>query len=124
MLSLAEYSIFLENVVDSFSKVFIVVDGLDECPHREIDDVRDKLVDHLKGLPLKVQLLVTSRDLPTIALKFAADPRLDIHASKQAISGYLEARINTSGNLSRHIQKKPTLRQAIVETVARKAEGM
>lgn len=123
-LSFAEYSMFLQMVVGGFSKVYIVVDGLDECPHREIDDVRDKLLDQLKGLPHKVQLLVTSRDLPAIELKFAMDPRLEIHASKQAIEGYLEARINGSENLSRHIRKKPALRQNIVETVARKAEGM
>lgn len=123
-LGLEERSTFLRDVIESFSQVFIVVDGLDECPHRETRNVRDELLDQLKELPLKTQLLFTSRDLPAIALKFAADQRLEIHASRHAIEGYLQARINNSKNLRRHIQRKPSLRQAVVETVAWKAEGM
>ncbi|KAL6909249.1 putative ankyrin repeat protein [Trichoderma evansii] len=123
-LSLREYSAFLRDVIESFSEVFVVVDGLDECPHRTVDDIRDEFLDQLKGLPLKTQLLFTSRDLPSIALKFAADQRLEIHASKHAIKGYLQERIKSSKNLSRHIQRKPSLREAIVETVAQKSDGM
>lgn len=122
--NLRKYSTFLRDVIESFSEVFVVVDGLDECPHREIDDIRDEFLDQLKGLPLKTQLLFTSRDLPAIALKFAGDKRLEIRASTDAIDGYLQARINSSRNLSRHIQRKASLRQAIVETVARKSDGM
>lgn len=40
---------FLHTMVDGFSKVFIVVDGLDECPHRDVDEVRDKFLDQLKA---------------------------------------------------------------------------
>lgn len=122
--SLRESSTLLRDVIESFSQVFVVVDGLDECPHREIDDIRDEFLDQLKGLPLKTQLLFTSRDLPSIALKFAADQRLEIYASRHAIEGYLQERINSSKNLSRHIQRKPSLREAIIETVARKSDGM
>ncbi|PON30014.1 hypothetical protein TGAM01_v201380 [Trichoderma gamsii] len=123
-LTLRECSTFLRDVIETFSDVFVVVDGLDECPHREIDDIRDQLLDQLKALPLKTQLLFTSRDLPAIALKFATDRRLEIHASRHAIEGYLQARINNSKNLRRHIQRKPDLRQAIIDTVAQKADGM
>lgn len=123
-IGLRECFTFLRDFIETFSEVFVVVDGLDECPHREIDDIRDELLDQLKALPPKTQLLFTSRDLPAIALKFATHQRLEIHASRQAIEGYLEARINSSKNLRRHIQRKPNLRQAIIETVAQKAEGM
>lgn len=123
-LTLEAYSTFLRDVIESFSEVFIVVDGLDECPNREINDVRDRFLDQLKELPLKAQLLFTSRDLPAIALKFAKDQRLEIHASRQAVEGYLQARIKNSKNLRRHIQRKPSLQQAIVEMVAQKADGM
>lgn len=122
--SLGEYSTFLRDVIETFSEVFVVVDGLDECPHSEIDDIRDKFLDQLKELPLKTQLLFTSRDLPAIAQKFAADQRLEIHASRHAIEGYLQARINISKNLSRHILRKPSLREAIIKKVAQKADGM
>ncbi|UKZ88775.1 uncharacterized protein TrAFT101_004511 [Trichoderma asperellum] len=122
--SLGEYSTYLRDVIETFSEVFVVVDGLDECPHREIDDIRDEFLDQLKGLPLKTQLLFTSRDLPAIAKNFAADQRLDIHASRHAIEGYLQARIKSSKNLSRHILRKPSLQEAVVETVAQKADGM
>ncbi|KAL7920173.1 hypothetical protein ACQKWADRAFT_322360 [Trichoderma austrokoningii] len=123
-LGLEKCSAFLRDVVESFSQVLIVVDGLDECPHREIDDIRGELLDHLKELPLRARLLFTSRDLPAIALQFAVDQRLEIHASRHAIEGYLQARIDNSKNLSRHIQRKPSLRQAIVDMVAKKADGM
>ncbi|KAL9485361.1 hypothetical protein ACSS6W_004150 [Trichoderma asperelloides] len=122
--SLGEYSTFLRDVIETFSEVFVVVDGLDECPHSEIDDIRDKFLDQLKELPLKTQLLFTSRDLPAIAQKFTADQRLEIHASRHAIEGYLQARINISKNLSRHILRKPSLREAIIKKVAQKADGM
>jgi hypothetical protein len=123
-LSLGEYSTFLQIVASGFSKVYMIVDGLDECPHRGVDEVGDKFLDKIKALPLKAQLLVTSRDLPEIALKFATDSRLEIQASKKAIESYLEARIDSSDNLKRHVRKKPSLRKAIVETVTRKAEGI
>jgi len=109
----------LQEVAQGFSKVFVVVDGLDECPSR---DARGAFISHLAGLPSQCQLLTTSRHLPE--LEPVGNFRLEIHASRDAIRGYLEARIKSSENLRRHIEKQPTLEQSIVDAVTQKAEGM
>ncbi|KAK4224314.1 ankyrin repeat-containing domain protein [Podospora fimiseda] len=123
-MNLREYTNALHKVVNQFSEVYLVVDGLDECPSREVDDVCGQLVEQLMALPSNVHLLVTSRDLPNIQELFSNNLRLEIQASLQAIEGYLAERVDASTNLRRHIKRKPDLRERIIRSITQNAEGM
>src|SRR3984957_19838431 len=50
--------------IRTYSKVFIIIDALDEC--REDDATRAMLLRTLRSLPEQVNLMVTSRNLPSI----------------------------------------------------------
>ena len=123
-LSLEEYSTYLRASISSFSNVLIIIDGLDECPQHERHGIRSTFLREIRALQPKAQLLVTSRDIPAIALELEDAVRLNIHASEEAIVNYLEARISSSANLKRHVRKYSALRNTIIETITRKAEGM
>jgi hypothetical protein len=58
----------LNSEIQTYSKVFLIVDALDEC--REDDGTREKLLKVLRSLDGNVNLMVTSRDLPPIARSF------------------------------------------------------
>ena len=123
-LSIGEYVSLLRKAVDYFDRVLIVIDALDECPQQERAGVREAFLTEIVALQPKAQLLVTSRDIPDIALEFKDAAKLHIRASKEAIENYIMVRISKSRNLRRHISRDPTLKNEIVQTVARKAEGM
>lgn len=67
----------LASVARSFSKVFIVVDALDEC--QTLNDCRGRLLSTLFNLEAqgKVNLFATSRMIPDITEKFDGSPFLE-----------------------------------------------
>jgi len=89
-----------------FSKVFIVVDALDECP--EVDGTRARLLAALQTLQGTFNLLVTSRDLASIAEDFCETKRLDIYASDDDVRKFIQNRIPREPRLARHIHGHPT----------------
>jgi hypothetical protein len=97
----------------TYSKVFVVVDALDEC---ECHETRANLLKTLRSLT--AQLMVTSRDLPSIAQDFQRTPRRDIRASDQDVRSYLEGRIATAPRLLRGLQ------EIIVSQIVQNASGM
>jgi hypothetical protein len=103
--------------IGMLSKVFIVVDALDEC---ECQETRVNLLRTLRSFTSTgtVQLMVTSRELPSIAQEFQGIQRLDIRASDQDLEKYLEGRI-TSG--PRHLKR---LQENIVKQIIQNAAGM
>ncbi|KAJ7291413.1 hypothetical protein C8J57DRAFT_1458271 [Mycena rebaudengoi] len=105
--------------VAEWSKVFIVVDALDEYPeaHRCI------LLDTLTTIGV-VSLLLTSR--PNIAPKsfFPTVPVLEIRAREEDIRRYIDAHIQTSSRLSKHVQVRPELRGEIESKIISNVEGM
>jgi transposase len=106
----------LKSEIKTYSKVFIVVDALDEC--REDDATRAKLLKVLRSLGGNVNLMVTSRDLPSIARDFEETKSLYIHAKDQDIRIYLEGRIAVA---PRHLKR---LQETIVNRIVKKASGM
>jgi len=102
--------------IRTYSKVFIVVDALDEC--REDDTTRAMLLDVLRSLPGQVNLIVTSRNLPSIARDFEGAKRLHIRAKDDDIKIYIEARIALG---PRHLRK---LQDVIVNRIVENAKGM
>lgn len=73
--SLASYQHYLRKLVSAItaiSKLFIIVDGLDECESEIQDDILD-CVDLIRNAPLeigKVRVAVSSRWLPTLERKY------------------------------------------------------
>ncbi|CAM1510952.1 Fc.00g084650.m01.CDS01 [Cosmosporella sp. VM-42] len=79
----------LHSVIAIYSKVFIIVDGLDEVWASEgaISKLRSEffsLQDHYA-----VNLFVTSRFVPDVEKHFKNSPRLDINATEEDILAYL-----------------------------------
>ena len=103
----------LEVEIALYSKVFIVVDALDECEDHE---TRAKLLRVLRSLEGSVRLMATSRDLPSIAQAFQDVGRLDIRAHDQDIERYIKVRIDMAPQLFKKLQKE--IMSGIVENAA------
>jgi hypothetical protein len=114
--TLDEYTHVFNSEIGTYSKVFIVVDALDECPD---DGTRAHLLEELQSLSGIVNLLVTSRELSSIAQHFEGTNRLNIRATDQDVRKYIEARIASVPR--RHLK---ALREEIVAQVVEKAQGM
>ena len=100
----------------SCSKVFIVVDALDEC--REEDGTRARLLKALRSLAGNVNLMVTSRDLPSIARDFEGKKRLTIRARDEDVTMYIRGRITLG---PRHLRN---LEGTIVNKIVENVKGM
>lgn len=119
--SLREWSDLLQYEVGSFSKVFVVIDALDECP--ENNGTRESFIAEIKKLRPSIHLLVTSRDIASIEREFEKAARLDILANDEDIRRYLGGRIER-GRLKLHLRADPMLQDVIVNTLVGKARGM
>lgn len=120
--SIAEYAQLLQFAVQSYRKVLIIIDALDECV--EVGGTRRELVNELQKLQPKVNLLVTSRDIPNIRRQLGGAARLEIQASDEDIQKYIEDRISSSDRLSMYVEKDPNIRNHMVDTVIQNAKGM
>jgi hypothetical protein len=119
---LTEVSRFLLAELRHFSKVFIVIDALDECS--EESRIRGHfLAEVMKLLPM-ICLLVTSRVIPDMERRFEAASRLEIYASGTDVRRYLEGRIERELPLADFVGTDPNLRTDILTTIVQKSDGM
>ncbi|KAL7928629.1 hypothetical protein V8C35DRAFT_317810 [Trichoderma chlorosporum] len=112
----------LLDVVLSFSKVFIIIDALDECT--DADDVRFILLTELKKLKHRMCLLVMSRPIPDLEQLLEGAIRLNVEASLIDIKNYLQQRLEGTRSIQRHLADEPSLRDRIVSVVIQKIKGM
>ena len=102
--------------IRTYSKFFIIVDALDEC--REDDETRAMLLRTLRSLPEQVNLMVTSRNLPSIARDFERAKRLHIRAKDDDIRAYIKDRIDLR---PRHLKN---MQEEIMDKLVENAKGM
>ncbi|KAJ7431081.1 ankyrin repeat-containing domain protein [Mycena galericulata] len=121
--SLKEVLEVLSSSLEMFSKVFFVIDAIDEYPDYQRCILLKNLAD-LMGH--KVNLMVTSRphvpvpeDPPLPNVK-----TLQIHAMPKDIRKYVDAQIDLSPHLPKHMQKKPQLRENIHKKITDTVDGM
>ena len=114
----------LQSEMARFSKVFMLVDALDECT--ENNDTRDAVLTNFHHLlsSSNVHLLTTSRHVNDMGSHFPGAVGLEIRASDVDIRKYLEARILRESRLARHISNDASLQELIVSMIIDKAEGM
>lgn len=120
--SISEYTDLLQLAVQSYDKVLVVIDALDECV--EVDGTRKALVNELQKLKPKANLLVTSRDMPNIQRLLGGGARLDIQASENDIRLYIQDRISGSDRLSMYVEEDPDIYNSMTETIIGNAKGM
>jgi Cdc6-like AAA superfamily ATPase len=94
--SLDELSKILQSVATIYSRVFIIVDALDEC--READGDRAKLLADISNLQVnsKVNLFATSRIIPDIEKNFKNCLLLEICANHEDIWNYSRSYPNST----------------------------
>ena len=114
---LDKFTTALTSEIGMYSKAFIIVDALDEC--REDDATRANLLRVLRSIAGTVNLMVTSRDLVSIAREFQETKRLDICANDQDVRRYIEGRIARTPR--RHLK---ALQESIVKKIVENARGM
>lgn len=116
--SLNELSRALQTVAATYSRVFVVIDALDEC--QTADDCRSVFLSQLFHLQKKcaVKLFATTRPIPEIAERFIGD-HLDIRAHKSDLRNYVEGRISQAGSELLKTQEKE-----IKDRITDVADGM
>ena len=110
----------LQSGIGTYSRVFIVVDALDEC----LDSAREVFITTLQSLAGNVNLMVTARPLPSIEQQFQGVNRLEIQANIDDVRKYIEDRICRERRLGRLVSNDWALQESIVNEVVTKASGM
>jgi hypothetical protein len=110
----------LHSCLTEFSRVYIVVDGVDEYP----EDKRNMLLGYFGMMGPSVNLMITSRPHITPPSSFPNLHSLEIRASKNDVRSYVDARIQSSTRLSKHVQRCPDLREQIHSHITCIVDGM
>ena len=110
--TLDEFIQALEVEIKMYTKVYIIVDALDECP-----EVNVKLLKALRSLGRSINLMVTSRDLSSIEQQFRDAQCLRIRADDGDIAKYIENQLDHHPDLS-------NLQGTVTHKIVNKARGM
>jgi hypothetical protein len=109
----------LQRELSTYQNVYMILDALDEF-HEESCQ---KLVNILRGFP-RVNVLITSRDLPRLSSIFVQDIHLFIKAAENDIRQYVAERVEQCADLLDLIHRNPSLQGEVIEGVVENAQGM
>ena len=107
------------SVISSYSRVFIVVDALDECQ----GDCRMAFVKEMLRLQTEteVNIFATSRFIPEVVKVFEGKASLEIRASKEDVQKYLDEKLT---NLPFCVQSSKSLQDEIKAEIGKAVDGM
>lgn len=120
--SVGQLSSALDAVVSLYSKVFIVIDALDEC--RDTDGSRaELLVETLRALqkPHGVNIFATSRSKTNITEQFEQVTPLDISASEQDLRMFMDGHMS---ELRSFVHNDPEVQEQIKTAIVKAAKGV
>jgi hypothetical protein len=119
--SIEDISMVLQSVAAEYSRLFILVDALDECQVN--NNCRAKLLLQLSQLQNKsgANLFMTSRFIPDITERFERDLRIEIRANEHDVQRYIEGHLD---ELPRFVQRDLDLQQEISSSIVKAIDGM
>ncbi|KAL2671363.1 hypothetical protein Neosp_013948 [[Neocosmospora] mangrovei] len=119
--SLDELSGTLQSVAAAFSRVFIVVDALDEC--QASDGCRARILSELFKLQAGcgVNIFATSRFIPDIVDTFENGTTLEIRASSEDVERYVKGRME---HLQPFVRRNKQLQEEIKVGISAAVDGM
>ncbi|PYH91401.1 hypothetical protein BO71DRAFT_51045 [Aspergillus ellipticus CBS 707.79] len=110
----------VESLVACFSRVYVCVDAIDECP----EDNRNGFLWFLKKMQSLLYIVMTSRPHVDLKSYFPNMSQLEIVAPESDITEYLTSKIERDASLARLLARDPQLRGDILGGISKKAEGM
>ncbi len=119
--SINELSKTLGSVAAMYSRVFIIVDALDEC--QTSNGCRASFLSEIFNLQAEcgANIFATSRFIPEVIEKFARKPSLEIRASNEDVRKYLDIRISQEGS---RILQRPDMQGKIITEIVKAVDGM
>lgn len=104
-----------------YSRVFIIIDALDEC--QVSNGYRTRLLSEIFSIQSKcrLNLFVTSRHIPEIREKFEGSMTLEIRASEEDVRRYLDGHMV---RLPRFVTRSPELQEEIKTQIVWLVNGM
>ena len=119
--SINEVSKSLSAALDTYSRVFIMIDALDEC--QLPDGGRGKLLSELFCLrdETGANLFATSRFIPEIMKLFEGSITFEIRANDADVQKYVESRFSL---LPSFVLRSPTLQEDIKAGIISAVDGM
>ncbi|KAI9773868.1 MAG: hypothetical protein M1840_006094 [Geoglossum simile] len=111
----------LQSVAALYSRVFIVVDAIDEC--QVTGGSRARFLSDIFELQAKcgVNVFATSRFIPEITDKFKDSTSLEIRASKQDVWRYVDGHLS---HLPSFVERRPDLQEEIKTQIVKAVDGM
>ena len=111
----------LQSVAATYSRLFIVVDALDEC--QISDGCRTRFLTAIFNLQAKygANIFATSRIIPEITEKFQGSISLEIRASEQDVRKYVNGQIS---HLPSFVRCNPDLQEKIKSGIVKAVDGM
>jgi hypothetical protein len=116
--SLDEISGTLQSVAAAYSRVFVIVDALDEC--QISDGCRQRFLSSLYNFQERcgANLFATSRPISSIEKEFERSSKLEIRASEQDVRRYLDGHMfRLPGFVARSGELQEEIQAAIVKAV-------
>ena len=106
---------------DSWSQVFIVIDALDECSEK--DSTRKSVIEGLRLLQAskRINILITTRPIPSILCEFEVWERLGIRANSADMQKYLLGQMD---RFSKRMVVGEDLQAQIISAIINAADGM
>jgi Cdc6-like AAA superfamily ATPase len=119
--SFGELSDVLQSVVGSYSRIFFVIDALDECTNADRD--REHLLREIFRLQghARISLFATSRFIPEIEKEFDESILLEIRASDDDVRIYLDGKIS---RLRPFVSRNSDLQEEIKTNIIKAVDGM
>ncbi|CAG7937923.1 unnamed protein product [Penicillium salamii] len=111
----------LKSMFSTFSKVFLVIDALDECDLP--DNQRRKFLSNLRALQhdFNLRVFATSRYDQGIPDLFEGCVSLKVRASPEDVKRFLAGRV---GALPAFVQKRSDLQEEIITEISKSIDGM
>jgi hypothetical protein len=119
--SFEELANLLRSLAAAYSKVFVVVDALDEC--QTTNGCRQKFLTEIFNLvdQSETRFFATSRDIPGITERFTGTTKLEIRASPNDVRRYVESQ---TFRLPSFVARNPELQVQVATGIIRAVDGM
>jgi nucleoside phosphorylase len=119
--NLTAYKNMLQKALQQYSKIFIVIDALDESQSQTL---RRELVCELRSLRPIISLLITSRPLRDMQNVLGDASQIKIMARSEDVKKYLDSFLKANKNLRKLVDADPKLESVITTFVIKSDNGM